>query len=381
MKKKIALILALCLALTSFSACSSSSKKGSGRSSNDRDSKYDADDDDDDDTGDDDDSEPTRATRETTERKDPTPTPSPVPTEAPVQIKPTENASINWTTYESPDGYFKINVPEGWTVFYHDYDVISYEVVVYDNYAEKFFYFGTSFVSYPSEENFEYWMDVTASYGFETTEYGYISPEATALSLFENSGDRFGYTDFELIDTLGENGYGDYFLQANIKDINNGRQYEGIFTSSLVDTPMYYQQMDWDLAAGTTCIMLPVEDFTDWLGVMLQIYASLEFTDAYYTDRNIVWQQTFQTSNYIMYNANQTSDMIMDSWERSNHVSDISSQEYSDATLGRERVYDTQTGDVYYADNGWSDTYSGTRYEPVTSGSDYYLQPVVGTIY
>ena len=33
------------------------------------------------------------------------------------------------------------------------------------------------------------------------------------------------------------------------------------------------------------------------------------------------------------------------------------------------------------ADNGWSDTYSGTRYEPVTSGSDYYLQPVVGTIY
>ena len=223
MKKKIALILALCLALTSFSACSSSSKKGSGRSSNDRDSKYDADDDDD--VDDDDDSEPTRATRETTERKDPTPTPSPVPTEAPVQIKPTENASINWTTYESPDGYFKINVPEGWTVFYHDYDVISYEVVVYDNYAEKFFYFGTSFVSYPSEENFEYWMDVTASYGFETTEYGYISPEATALSLFENSGDRFGYTDFELIDTLGENGYGDYFLQANIKDMNNGRQF------------------------------------------------------------------------------------------------------------------------------------------------------------
>lgn len=380
MKKKIALILALCLALTSFSACSSSSRKGSGRSSNDRDSKYDADDDDDDNTGDDD-SKPTRATRETTERTDPTPTPSLVPTEAPVQIKPTENASINWTTYESPDGYFKINVPEGWTVFYHDYDVISYEVVVYDNYAEKFFYFGTSFISYPSEENFEYWMDVTASYGFETTEYGYISPEATALSLFENSGDRFGYTDFELIDTLGENGYGDYFLQANIKDMNNGRQYEGIFTSSLVDTPMYYQQMDWDLAAGTTCIMLPVEDFTDWLGVMLQIYASLEFTDAYYTDRNIVWQQTFQTSNYIMYNANQTSDMIMDSWERSNHVSDISSQEYSDATLGRERVYDTQTGDVYYADNGWSDTYSGTRYEPVTSGSDYYLQPVVGTIY
>jgi hypothetical protein len=162
--------------------------------------------------------------------------------------------------------------------------------------------------------------------------------------------------------------------------MNNGRDYEGIFTSSLVDTPMYYQQMDWDLAAGTTCIMLPVEQFTDWLGVMLQIYASLSFTDAYYTDRNIVWEQTFQTSNYIMYNANQTSDMIMDSWENSNRSSDITSQEYSDATLGRERVYDTETGDVYYADNGWSDSYSGTRYEPVESGSDYYLQPVVGTI-
>lgn len=375
MKKKIALILALCLAMTSFSACSTSSKKGSGRSSSDSDTKAEADDDDDDD-----DTEPTRATRETTARQDPTPTPSPVPTETPVSIKPTENANINWTKYTSPDGYFTISVPQGWNVIYNDYDVISYEVIVYDTNAEKFFYFGTSFVSFPSEENFDYWMDVTASYGLPTSDYGYISPEATAISLFENSGDRFGYTDFELIDVLGENGYGDYFLQANVKDMNNGRNYEGIFTSSLVDTPMYYQQMDWDLAAGTTCIMLPVEQFTDWLGVMLQIYASLSFTDAYYTDRNIVWEQTFQTSNYIMYNANQTSDMIMDSWENSNRSSDITSQEYSDATLGRERVYDTETGDVYYADNGWSDSYSGTRYEPVESGSDYYLQPVVGTI-
>ena len=45
----------------------------------------------------------------------------------------------------------------------------------------------------------------------------------------------------------------------------------------------------------------------------------------------------------------------MDSWEKRNTSQDIISQKQSDATLGLERIYDTEKDEIYMAKNGWSD--------------------------
>ena len=55
------------------------------------------------------------------------------------------------------------------------------------------------------------------------------------------------------------------------------------------------------------------------------------------------------------------------------------SQKRSDATLGYERVQDTETGEFYRAENGFTDWYHGTRYRPATESSAY-LSPVSGYI-
>ena len=371
MKRKSALFLVLCLAVTSFTACSGSSGGKDHRSSRVKNPGIKTEG-----TGT---AVETVETVETSTTSGTDPTSTPAPAEQVVNFSPNANANINWVTYTSNDGFYTIEAPAGWTITSFNYDTIGYEVYARDPSGEKKFYFSTSIVGYPSEENFEYWMSAGAEYGFPTYEHGYISPEATPESFFENSGDFFGYTDFEVVENMGPNGYGGDILKAYAN--YGGRAYEGIYTSSLIDTPLYYQEMDWDLITGTMVIALPVEDFTDWIDIMFHIYSTLEFTDAYYSARRTAWQLTFQTSDTIMFNANATSAMIMDSWEYSNHTSDITSQEYSDATLGRERILDTETGDIYYASNGWSDSYYGSRYEPLTPGSDYYLQPVVGTIY
>ena len=78
-------------------------------------------------------------------------------------------------------------------------------------------------------------------------------------------------------------------------------------------------------------------------------------------------------------NGNAVLDGIMSSWEARSTSQDIISQKQSDATLGYERVYDTQTGEIYRAENGWSDTYQGGRYEPVTDDS-MYTEPISGYI-
>ena len=54
------------------------------------------------------------------------------------------------------------------------------------------------------------------------------------------------------------------------------------------------------------------------------------------------------------------------------------SQKQSDATLGYERVYDVETGEVYKAKNGFMDKYDGERYKSITD--DMYTKATSGYI-
>ena len=85
------------------------------------------------------------------------------------------------------------------------------------------------------------------------------------------------------------------------------------------------------------------------------------------------------TSKYIMQTADSIRGMIMDSYNRRNATYDVLSQKRSDATLGYERVQDTETGEYYRAENGFTDWYKGTRYRPAPEKAAY-LTPVSGYI-
>ena len=57
----------------------------------------------------------------------------------------------------------------------------------------------------------------------------------------------------------------------------------------------------------------------------------------------------------------ETSDTIMDSWNNRQRSDDILSEKWSDTTLSYERVYDTETGEVYRVENGFYDSYDINR--------------------
>ena len=75
-------------------------------------------------------------------------------------------------------------------------------------------------------------------------------------------------------------------------------------------------------------------------------------------------------------------------WESRMDTYDILSQEYSDAILGYDRLYDSETGEVYRAEIGFWDEYDLNReiYDNPNlqkiddSTKDYYLQTVDYTI-
>ena len=87
-----------------------------------------------------------------------------------------------------------------------------------------------------------------------------------------------------------------------------------------------------------------------------------------------------QTKKALELNASiqKAFDSYMSAWESRNKSYDIMSQKQSDAILGYERVYDTETNDIYKAYNGFTDDYDGERYKSVSD--EMYASRVYGYI-
>jgi hypothetical protein len=114
-----------------------------------------------------------------------------------------------------------------------------------------------------------------------------------------------------------------------------------------------------------------------------QAIAAMGTTEGLYTGVWIVslnrgWNRlnADEYAKQVSQSANEMQDAIMSSWENRNTSQDIISQKQSDATMGFERVMDTETGEIYQTDDGFTDWYDGERYTAITD--DQYTEAVVG---
>lgn len=301
------------------------------------------------------------------------------PKETQFSITPTENAIISYTTYTTPEGYFTFEIPEGWEVETKVVDIFAYQIRVYDpDCPTRIMYFCPTLTSYRSFEAVELANQFSGEVDMSSTP---VNPEVTPSSLFATSGHTFGYSDFTEIAKLGTNDWGGETLQATC--MYQGEKLEGIFSAN----SMFVMEMNYfgtdvgcNLEEGVLMMLAPEEEFVSWQPVLGHIFASMVIDQSYMEARQEAWNQMLGTSQQLAAAAEYSSDLIMAGWEARNNTYDIISQRTSDATLGRDRVYDTETGEVYYTSVGWYDSYDGSRLEYVEEGSSYYNLPVTGTI-
>ena len=161
----------------------------------------------------------------------------------------------------------------------------------------------------------------------------------------------------------------------------NAKEAEGMFLASVVNfgndskggvDTLYY--MVYDIMTITS-----VKDrFIDYKDILLESINSIEFTDSYV--KQTIDDGNAQTKNALALSASIQSafDSYMSAWENRNKTYDIMSQKQSDAILGYERVYNTETGEIYKAYNGFFDDYSGNKYQPV--GDEMYTNKITGYI-
>ena len=312
-----------------------------------------------------------------------------------LNISRSEVGRVKYLKYSDPSGYFTAVIPQGWRVKTglkpnDQVDLISYAITVFD----------------PKKPDREMYFCLNATLGLKSVEarnwylrnYGksnffaqmpVVRPRTTA-GFFSGVGPMYGFRDFAVHASLGKSPLGGETVIADCTSARSGARMRGLFHAVVTDMKYSVASNPFQPLAGRVDVgpltefsilseTAPQEEFLDWQPVLDRCLASIQFTPAFMEQRRRAWAQVIGTSQYIMQQANAVSDMIMDSYRRRNVSEDVLSQKRSDATMGYERVLDTETGEYYKTQNGFSDWYNGTRYKPVSDNAAF-LSPVSGYI-
>lgn len=327
-----------------------------------------------------------------------TPTPEPVITKSPdelISVELSESAKIKYVKYTEPNGCFTMEIPDGWKVdigLKPDLlvDIYSFALAVYDpsNPDRQLYYNLNNAGMLKSEEARQFYIN---NYGANSEFAQFpVCTEFSAKGYFEGANGFYDYTGFTVLETISNGPFGADILAAKATSTLTGKEIEGLFTTSVFDIPAYVWKNIFNPAEGEIDVGLmhpsniimetaPTDEFIEWQPILDHCLSTLEFTQEFTSAWMQAARQLNDTSKIIANAANEISGMIMDSWEKSSRTYDVESQKYSDATLGYERIYDTETGEYYRAENGFSDWYQGSRYQPADD-STAYLSPISGTI-
>ena len=316
---------------------------------------------------------------------------SSAPVEAGLKISRAKADSVRLTDYDN--GLISLKVPEGWMVEVPQVDYIHYSFRVYDpdnmNYMFLFSLKTEGFLK--SEAARQQYRSLYPDAMF--SKLAPIDPQ-TAEAYFSvwnenaeySNTEELGYNyfpdmnDFTVVENMGAGPFGGDVLRATFTNAE-GEKNQGLFTATVSDPGSYYM-FGLDLAPlnvyHTILMFAPDDDFVNWQPIYDECIASLQFSTAFVNGFNAEEGQLVSTiiANQRVYDS--ISDMIMDSWAQRSTSYDIISQKQSDATLGYERVYDTETNEIYRAYNGFTDDYTGDRYKAVTD--DMYALGIDGYI-
>ncbi|MBQ5973881.1 MAG: hypothetical protein IJL69_06725 [Oscillospiraceae bacterium] len=311
-----------------------------------------------------------------------------------LKITPTESSQVRMTAYSDPAGYFTMEIPQGWTVKTglrpsREFDLISFAIEVTDpRNPDRMLYFNLNCVAGLQSQEAHDWYVRYYGAGDQFAQMPVISPLSTA-GLFEGMKTLYGYDAFSVLDTM-PGAFGGDVLAATCTSAATGRTLEGLFAATVTANEYLVQRDMFDFFSGYVDVGLvtvydvvmetaPQEEFLDWQPILDRCLGSIRFTEAFHTQRQEQWRRVMGTAQYLSRAADEMRTMLMDSWSYRSTTYDVISQKQSDATLGYERVYDTETGEYYKAELGFGDWYGGTRYQTVDT-DEAYLAPVTGYI-
>lgn len=312
-----------------------------------------------------------------------------------VKIKPSEVSQVKYVKYRDPGGWFTVDIPQGWRVKTGlkpdgKIDIISYAITVFDpRHPERELYFCLNNAYGLKSQEARDWY--ARSYG-ASSPFAVMPalPELSTAGYFAAMGPLHGYRQFTVLERIGRTPLGGDLIVAECTSASTGRRLQGMYHAVVQGMTYMVQRNPFNFRAGQLDVGVVTEftiisetaakeDYLDWQPVLDHCLSTISFTESFHRQRQRAWAQVMGTTRYIAQTGEQIRGMITSSYERRNATYDVLSQKRSDATLGYERVQDTETGEYYRAENGFSDWYDGKRYRAATENAAY-TSPISGYI-
>ena len=220
-----------------------------------------------------------------------------------------ESAStVEYDTYEQPDGYFTMQIPKGWAIQTGG-DFISYIIDVYDPaQPQREIYIQLCGTGFQSAEGAALAQNYNAS-----GETLFVMPEATTLSYFEGWYQGLGGS-FQLLETLG--GEADNALLYGEATLPNGTQTEGVY-SAVVSSLEYNYGINLSMTMGQNVRVLTAApgELDAWLPTLSACADSVQFSELFQNKRAENWSQVLGTSASLSASWNAMTDQMMALWE------------------------------------------------------------------
>ena len=301
-----------------------------------------------------------------------------------VNIKKSAAKTVEFQTFNN--GLFSMKIPKGWIVSTGKSDYIHYTFMVYN----------------PANPDYKIFFNMKTEGYLKTpkmkkfySRYYPNSPFAQLPVIYPQTTDAFYkvYTkafnlsqsilpfkvpvinNFTSVQNLGKNITGGSIVRAVYQN-ENGKSVEGVFTATIKEFAM--PPVVILIVYNTVFFTTPANELVDWMPVLNYCLSTIKFSDQFINGYYREQGQVVKNANAIQAICNQTSDIITSGWNARQKTYDILSQKRSDATMGYERVQDTDTGEIYKATVGFSDHDWHGKYEPITD--DMYNLPTAGYI-
>ena len=301
-----------------------------------------------------------------------------------VNITKNKTKTIEYKTFNN--GLFSMKIPKNWVVGVANSDYIHYTFMAYDpqnpDYKIFFNMKTEGYLKTQEMRNFYKRYYPTAPFAIlpvinpQTTESFYkIYTQAFSINQKIIPFKVPVIKNFSNVQKIGKNLTGGSIVRAVYQN-EHGKKVEGIFTATIKEVsvpPVVILNV-----YNTIYFTAPEGELVDWMPILNECVGSIEFSNKFVTGYYQQQGQVVQNAKAIQEICNQTSDIITSGWNERQKTYDIISQKQSDATMGYERVRDTDTGEIYKATVGFSDHDWHGKYEPITD--DMYNLPTAGYI-
>lgn len=143
----------------------------------------------------------------------------------------------------------------------------------------------------------------------------------------------------------------------------NNKVAEGLFTATVFETVPFVNGPGGHQAYALMFmgVTAPQQEFSQAQDTMLRSLSSFNLSEQYVQTYIASSREAFAGVMRAGQTLRETSDIITKGWTTRQKTYDILSAKRSDAMLGKERLRDPQTNDVYEFVNGWSKDYDMNR--------------------